>query len=204
MGTRYLSAVLLAAALLAPGCFSTTYLKSAEVVPPAGFSITLGGMAGDDGAAVMGEIRAGLIPRLDIGLRNDTLTTAVDVRLQALVVEEGAPFDCSVELGVGMSGFTVSRYAGICVSRDLGGITPILGYRYVDGTVDEDDIDDEGSEFAEEIIRLLLVEAFPAHQVFAGFELELGRRVSLVPEVMYIPNFDDYVQVNLGLRVKLW
>ena len=203
-----LAAAAVLSALLAPGCFTTTHLKTAEVNPPAGVSVTVGGVAGEGGGALAGEMRVGLIERVDVGVREDFISTCIDLRVQLLKAETGGPLDCSIELGAGLGGWTAFRYGGIYLSKEFEGVTPIIGYRYIDGPrPDSDDVDDANDEdngFAEELIDLLLDETYPVHEVFVGVEIDLSPRFSVIPEILYIPNFDDYVQLNVGLRFELW
>jgi len=198
-------ACVLAAVFAAGGCFPTTCLKSAEVNPPGRFSFTAGAMGSEDGAAAVVEGRAGLLPRVDVGVRFDSISSSADIRLQPLSAESGAPLDCAIELGVGVSGWTAFRYAGIFFSRDFDGLIPIVGYRYVDGSMDEDDADDENNDFAHKLIVELMKAPYPVDEIFAGLEIELTDEISVVGEVLYIPSFkEDYWQLNAGMKVKLW
>jgi hypothetical protein len=194
----------LAAALAAGGCFTTTCLKSAVVNLPGRFSFTAGAMGSEDGAAAVVEARAGLLPRIDIGARYDSISTSADVRLQPLSAEAGAPLDCAIEVGVGVSGWTAFRYGGIFFSRDFDGLIPILGYRYVDGSMDESDADDDNNDFARKLIIELMKAPYPVDEIFAGLEIELTDEISVVGEVLYIPSFkEDYWQLNVGMKVKM-
>jgi len=196
------------AALLAPGCFTTTYVKTAQVNPPMGASVTLAGMVNEGGSLLCGEGRIGVVRGLDIGVRQDGLATELDLRLQILDDDHGAPVDLALEYGAGVSGWTAFRYGGVYISRDFGTVAPVIGFRYLDGPrPDSDDVDDaldEDNNFAEEVIDFLLREMYPVRMAFVGVEIDLADRTALIAEVVYIPDFDDYVQFNIGMTFKLW
>ncbi len=202
---RAIPLLVIALSFFGQGCFTTASLKPADTNDPGMVSLTAGAMSGEGGAAIV-EIRLGLLERTDIGIRHDWTSTSLDLRVQILDTETGGPVDCSLEGGAGFAGWTTFKYAGIFFSKDLGGFTPIIGYRYVDGpdpgSDDVDDAIDEDDTFAEELIELLLDETYPVHEVFLGAELAIDEDVTLVVELLWLPDLDNYTQVNAGIRIE--
>ena len=126
--------------------------KSWEDYP---FFVTLGVNKGECGTGPVGELRLGLCRRVDAGYRRDAISLAADFRLSLLEQTDSFPIDLSVEAGAGATAWLITQYYGVYASHRMGKVTPVLGYRQVTGTTDDDeDSDEPGNDLGDDLIDL--------------------------------------------------
>ena len=192
-----------AAVILSCGCFSLSNLVGERTVPAGRLQFGLGAITLDGDALPVMDLRFGLAPRWDIGTRYDGLSMAVDTRLQ-LLTEEVNKVNSVLELGVGTAFISAFEYIGLGFGKEFGHVCPYVHVRYLHSNVDLAEMDDESNNLVEELYIHLTTELVDVVQVFVGVEIKLGEKVSLVPEVLWVPDLDNLVMANVALNFRFW
>jgi hypothetical protein len=200
-------------ALLA-GCFPATNLKTGKVTPPGRMAFGVGATKiGDEAALSMLDIRAGLLPRWDAGMRYDFLCYVLDTRIQVLT-EELNMVDAAIELGVGAGPGVLPHplyYGGVTISKTFDRYTPYVHFRYIDIAMLSDDFEtEEGDRDPVSYALFYLPEALDdITQISFGMEFEIVPQFTIIPEVLVCADLEDaaghpLMFYNLGIRFRFW
>ncbi len=206
-------AAALCAAFLA-GCFPASNLKTGKVTPPGRLAFGLGATKiGDETPISMFDIRLGLLPRWDVGMRYDFLSYVGETRIQILV-EEANVVDAAIEVGVGASASFMPRplyYGGLTVSKTFDRVTPYLHFRYIDITMLSSEFGTEEDD--KDVVPYLLFylpEALDdVTQISFGVEFAIVPQFTITPEVLVCADLEDaaghpLIFYNLGVRFRFW
>ena len=192
-------------AALGGGCFTMVNEHSAEVLQPGSFEFLAGAILDGRGNGLPAvDAHVGLLPRMQVGVRWDILSLAVDTRLQLLEARDYG-VDVCLEGGVG-TGLLPSPfwYVGVGVSKRFELVAPYFHVRYMETAID---LGSGGGGFLENLYAYTANGLNTALQLFVGAEVEVTKGVLFVPEVVIIPTLMDdkkpYVAYNVGLRFRL-
>ncbi|MHC5055081.1 MAG: hypothetical protein ACYTKD_10240 [Planctomycetota bacterium] len=201
------------AAALSAGCFPGSNLKTGVVTPPGRLAFGLGGVGTEGGIAPMIDLRLGLTPRWDIGMRYDYLSYDIETRIQPLA-DEVNHVDLALELGVGFGAHVIPKpliYGGFAVSKKLGRMTPYFHFRYIDIKLVKTEVaTDQGeSQFIADLFFYVPedMDEFPQYSV--GFEYAPSEKFGFLAEVLVCPTLEDAAGhpltfVNAGMRFRFW
>jgi hypothetical protein len=162
-------------------------------------------LAGDgSGVAPAAGARVGVLPRVDIGIIEDALSTNADIKLHALT-QEMVSFDAAVSVGGGVSVLAAYRYFNVIFSIPAGAWTPYTAYRKTSVSEDRTESDDQDAEGIESAVYTLITGAVDdLEQVFVGTEYRLSGRTSYIIEAMFLTaeGTEDLFSVNTGLSFR--
>ena len=187
--------------LLAGGCFLLSDVVAQKTTEPGHLEVDAGVLVAQGGALPIVSARFGVAPRFDIGTRYDTLGWAFDTRLQYLTQSEHR-VDSSLEVGVGTALISFFWYAGTGVAHDFGKATPYFHFRYMRTLVDRGEMSGESNNVVQELYVTFSEEAMNITQIFAGVELEINEHWYFVPEVVWVPQLDNWVQFNGVMKFR--
>jgi len=203
MKTHYLL-IVLGACIAACGCMPLTHMGSAPAVKPGHVSLGVGGnfvRGSESGLSLNAGLRIGILPRVDIGIIEDSLSSNADVKVHILT-DQMAGIDLAASLGRGMSVLAVYNYYNVIISKDIGKHTPYFVYRNVyiseDKTADSDE-----DQWAERLfVAVIQAVVKDLDQLFVGDEYHLSNHTSFLVEAMFIPveNETDLFAVNAGFK----
>ena len=187
--------------VISGGCFTLSNTMSEKATEAGHLQVDAGALVTSGGALPILNARYGLAPRFDIGTRYDTMGWAFDTRLQYLTQEEHG-VDSSLELGVGTAFISVFFYAGTGVAKDFGKTTPYFHVRFLHADVDRGEMSSESNSIVQDLYLTFTENLVNVAQLFFGVELDLGERWALVPEVVWVPQLDHWVQFNGALKFR--
>lgn len=187
--------------VVAGGCFTLSNTMSEKATEAGRLDVDVGAIVTSAGALPLLNARFGLASRFDVGTRYDTLGWCFDSRLQYLTQDEHA-VDSSLELGVGTAFLSFFWYVGTGVAKDFGKTTPYFHVRFMRALVDRTEMSGESNSIVQELYLTFNEEAVNLAQLFFGVELELNERWAFVPEVVWVPQLDNWVQFNGALKFR--
>jgi hypothetical protein len=185
------------------GCFSLSNLVGEKTVPAGKLQFGLGVITLEGSTLPVMDLRFGMAPRWDIGARYDGLCMAVDTRIQ-LLTEETNKVNSTMDLGVGVAFISTFEYIGIGFGKEFGHFNPYVHVRYLHSNVDRTEMADESDNLVEELYLRLTSDLIDVVQVFAGVDIKLSEKCSIVPEVLWVPDLDNLVMFNVALNFRFW
>lgn len=186
---------------LSPGCFLLSNLMGEKVTEPGRLMVGLGALRAEGGALPVLNARYGLLPRLDIGTRFDTLGWAFDTRFQYLTQAEHSVAS-ALELGIGTAFISWFWYAGTGIAHDYGSTVPYFHVRYIRALVALAEMSQESNNVVENLYATLPNELVNAAQLFVGVELKLGEHWTITPEAGWVPSLDNFWVLNTALNFR--